>query len=206
MVVAALIISIAALLLSGFVALAVMEVVAERPAGPRQPAEDSIEEFELSPAVAGTSASSHGLPDRIDGASTHLVLVISPRCSMCKKLALSFDGKIPAHLTVVVAATDAVRMRKWAAESGLSLRRTVFDDDMAIVNGLEVSSSPTVVGFVNGTVAFVAGVGGRRALDDLLEQRIAILEQVPSVDAPEETDAAVSDTGDGSRGSRTRGP
>ena len=202
---AALIISIAALLLSGFVALAVMEMAAERPAAPGQPAEDSIEEFELSPAVAGTSASSHGLPDRIDGAPAHVVLVISPRCAMCNKLAVSFDGRIPAHLTVVVTAADAVRMRKWAAENGLPLPETVFDDDMTIANGLEVSSSPTAVGFVNGAAAFAAGVGGRRALDDLLEQRIAILGQVPSADAAAETDAAASNTGDGSRRSRTRG-
>ena len=182
MVVAALAISILALLLSGLVALAVMELVTERPPEVEQPADDSIEEFELSPEVAGTSASSHGLPEWIDGASAHLVLVVSPVCAMCRKLAASFGGEIPAHLTVVVTAADAVRMRKWARMSGLPLDEAVFDDDMSIVNGLEVSSSPTAVGIVGGKVAFSAAIGGRSALDELLKQRISILEQVPLVE------------------------
>ena len=187
---AALVISVVALLLCGLVALAVMELLADRPAGADQPAEDSIEAFELSPGVEGTVASLHGLPEQIDRTSAHLALVISPVCATCKKLAASFEGVIPGHLTVIVTASDAVKMRKWATVHGLPLDEAVFDDDMSIVNGLGVASSPAAVGFLDGRVAFAAHLGGRRALDDLLAQRIAVLEQVADRDAASGSDPA----------------
>ncbi len=179
MVEAALVISILALLLCGLLALAVMELVAGRPSEPDEPAEDLVEEFELPPETERTLASSHGLPDNIDQTSRHLVLVISPVCAMCQRLAASFEGAIPDHLTVVVTAADAVRMRKWAAIHGLPLDEVVFDDDMSIVDGLGISSSPAAVGFAGGRLAFAANLGGRQALDDLLAQRAATFGQVP---------------------------
>ena len=183
MVVAALVISIVALVLSGLVALAVMELLADRPIGAGEPAEDSIEAFELSPGVEGTVASLHGLPDRIDRTSAHLALVISPVCATCQKLAASFEGAIPDSVTVIVAAADAIQMRKWATVHGLPLDEVVFDDDMSIVNALGVTSSPAAVGILRGRVAFAAHLGGRRALDDLLAQRIEVLEQAAATKA-----------------------
>ena len=183
MVTAALVISIVALLACGLVALAVMELVSNRPPEAGPPAEDSIEAFELSPSVEGTLASSHGLPTRIDRTSTHLVLVISPVCAVCQQLAASFEGAVPAHLTVVVTAAAPTRMRKWASVNGLLLDEIVFDDDMAVVDGLGVTSSPAAVGFLGGRAAFGAHLGGRRALDDLLTQRFAIDEQVAAPEA-----------------------
>ena len=197
MAVAALVISILALLLCGLVALAVMELVAERPSEPGEPPDDQVEEFELLPEAVGTVASSHGLPDRIDRASTHLLLVISPVCVICQKLAASFEGAIPDRVTVVVTAADPVRMRNWAEFNGLPLDEVVFDDDMSIVNGLGVSSSPAAVGFALGRAAFAANLGGRRALDDLLAQGVAILEQVSSLPAAPGGDSRSADRGSG---------
>ena len=68
MVTAALIISIAALLASALCALAVMELIASRPSAGSEPRDDAIEHFELSSEVVGTTASSHGLADRLDDA------------------------------------------------------------------------------------------------------------------------------------------
>ena len=195
MVVAALVISIVALLLCGLVALAVMELLAGRPPEADQPAEDSIEAFDLSPGVEGAAASLHGLPDRIDRTSAHLALVISPVCATCAKLATSFEGAIPDHLTVIVTAADSVMMRKWASAHGLPLDEVVFDDDMSIVNGLGVTSSPAAVGFLRGRVAFAAHLGGRRALDDLLSQRIEVLEQAAAARAAPESDPSPVDPG-----------
>ena len=183
MVVAALVISIVALVLCGLVALAVMELLADGPRGADQPAEDSIEAFELSPGAEGTVASLHGLPGRIDRTSAHLALVISPVCATCQKLAASFEGAIPEYVTVIVTAADPIQMRKWAALHGLPLDEVVFDDDMSIVNGLGVTSSPAAVGFLGGKVAFATHLGGRRALDDLLAQRIEVLEQVAATES-----------------------
>ena len=177
MVVAALVISILALLLCGLVALAAMELVSDRLSGPREPAEDLVEEFELPAEVEGTAASSHGLPELLDRTVAHLVLVVSPVCATCQALAASFEGELPDGLTVVVTAADPVRMRKWASRQGLPVDDLVFDDDMSVVDGLGVSSSPAVVGTYNGRVAFAAHVGGRQAVDGLLIQRAVTGEQ-----------------------------
>ena len=177
MVAAALVISILALLLCGLVALAVMELVSDRPSGPGAPADDLVEEFELPAEVEGTAASSHGLPELLDRTARHLVLVISPVCATCQQLAASFGGELPDGLTVLVTAADPVRMRKWASLHGLPTDELVFDDDMSVVNGLGISSSPAVVGTYNGRVAFAAHVGGRRAVDSLLVQRMVAGEE-----------------------------
>lgn len=177
MEVAALVISIVALLLCGLVALAVMELVADRRSLSGTPAEDTIEESEIPAAVASTMASSHGLPSWIDQARTHVALVLSPVCATCHKLAASFQGSIPYGLTVVVTASDPARMRKWAAAQGLPSEELVFDDDMSIVNGLRIKSSPTAVGFVRGRPRLAANLGGRPALDNLMAQRPTMLDQ-----------------------------
>lgn len=179
MVVAALVISIVALSGCGLLALAVLELVAERPAGANEPSEDSFEEMELAPRVEGTLASSHGLPAPIDQSPTHLVLVVSPMCAKCQRLAGSFDGSIPEQLTVMVTASDPTRMRKWVTISGLDIDEVVLDDDMAIANSLGVESSPAVIGFVGGQAAFAGNIGGRSALDRLLAQQESIREDTP---------------------------
>lgn len=179
---AALVISLVALLASGLVALAVMELVAAGPAGPSAPAADLIEQFEVDDEVAGTLASSHGLPDAIDGAETHLVLFISPMCAMCAGIAESFDGEIPPDVTVVVTASHPQRQRQWASDHQLPADDVIFDDEMSIVNGLGVTSSPTVVGFGGGRVVFIAGIGGRPALEELLAQRAVTGEWISKED------------------------
>ena len=176
MVVAALVISILALLLCGLVALAVMELVTDRPPASSPPAEDAVEVFELPAAAEPALASSYGLPSGIDRTRAHMVLVISPVCAMCARLAASFEGAIPDDLTVVVTAADPARMRKWASAQSLSLDDVVFDDDMSIVNGLGVASSPAVVGFVRGRPSFAANLGGRHALDEVMAQRATALD------------------------------
>lgn len=183
MVLAALLISIVALLLSGLVALAVMELAADRSPARSEHAADVVEGFELPPEAEGIAASLHGLPRSIDETSTHLVLVVSPVCATCEKLVASFDGSIPDGLTVVVTASDPLRMRRWATAHGLSTGDLVFDDDMSIVNGLGVSSSPAAVGFIRGKAAFAVNLGGRPALDDLLARRASIPEEVTSPEA-----------------------
>ena len=170
MIAAALIISIVALIASALSALAVMELVANRPHGAPESEDTLIEEFEVPAKLAGTAASSHGLPDRIDQLDRHLVLIVSPVCTRCAEIADSLGGAIPDELTVVVTASAAARMRAWSRDRGLREDDVVFDDQMSIVGSLEVASSPTVVGFGGGGVAFVAGIGGPAALDELLAQ------------------------------------
>lgn len=191
MVVAALVIAVVALVLCGLVTLAVMELLAEH-GGSSDPAEDLFEAFDLAPEAVGAMASSVGLPEQMDGASVHVVLVVSPVCSACERLVRSFEGSVPDGLSIVVTAADPVRMRKWAEAHGLSLSGLVFDDDMSVVRGLGISSSPSVVGVLGGRIAFGAGIGGRRALDDLLTGRLGSFEMAiePS---PEPTVAATAD-------------
>lgn len=170
MIAAALIISIVALLAAALCALAVMELIANRPHETQEVDGALVEEFEVSSTVAGTAASSHGLPDRLDRLDRHLLLVVSPMCARCGAIAASLGGAIPDRLTVVVTASAPARMRAWCRDRGLPQDEVVFDDHMSIVGSLEVASSPTVVGFGGGRVVFAAGIGGPAALDDLLEQ------------------------------------
>ena len=169
----ALVVSIVALVLSALSALAVMELVAAGAPGVSRPDDDVIEEFEIPSEVVGTPAGSHGLPGWIEGTDRHVVLFVSPMCTMCAALVGTFDGVVPDGLTVVVTASHPARQREWAAAVGLPHDAAVFDDDMSIVARLEISSSPTVVGFGAGEVVFVAGVGGRPALDRVLDGRFA---------------------------------
>lgn len=170
MIIAALIVSIVALAVSALCALAVMELVASRSQGAPEADDALIEEFEVPANVAGTAASSHGLPEHIDHTDRHLVLVLSPMCIRCTAIASSLRGTVPDDLTVVVTASAPERMRVWSLERRLSADDVVFDDDMSIVGSLKVASSPTVVGFGAGRVVFAAGIGGDAALEELLEQ------------------------------------
>ena len=183
MVIAALVISAVALTSSALVALAVMEMTANRVAGPNGSTGNLVEQFEIPESVLGTVASDHDLPAWIDAKDRHLVLFVSPMCTLCGGIVGSFHGDVPEGLTVVVTASHAPRQRDWAAVHGLPASETLFDEDMAIVSALGVSSSPTVVGFGVGRVAFMAGVGGRAALDDLLEQRITFAERTESMES-----------------------
>lgn len=183
MVTVALIVASVSLGVSLLVALAVIELVADGGLSRTGPAEDEIENFELSPAAAGVMASGHGLPAWIDGSAMHVVLVVSPMCTMCAKLSESFAGDIPPEVTVVVTAGAPARKRDWAAERGLPLDEVVFDDDMSIVNSLGVMSSPTAVGFGSGRPSFSVGLGGRAALDSLLEQMETIGRDRPAAAA-----------------------
>ena len=180
-----------ALVLCGLVALAVMELLAER-TGSSEPADDLLEEFDLAPEAVGALASSVGLPKQMDRASVHVVLVMSPVCSACERLARSFEGSIPDGLSAVVTAADPVRMREWAAAQGLPPAELVFDDDMSVVGALGVSSSPTAVGVLEGRIAFGARIGGRRALDDLVTGRLAFVGKFPEP-FPEPATAGAAD-------------
>lgn len=170
MIAAALIISIVALIASALCALAVMELITTRSGGVPVAEGSLVEEFEVSSDVAGTAASSHGLPDRLDRLDRHLVLVVSPVCVRCAEIVASLGGVVPGELTVVVTAAAPARMRTWCIELGLPPDEVVFDDHMAIVGSLQVASSPTVVGLGGGKVVFAAGIGGPAALERLLEE------------------------------------
>ncbi len=196
MVTVALVVAAVSLGVSLLVALAVIELVADRGSSRAGPADDEIENFELSPSVAEVPASGHGLPAWIDDTVRHVVLVVSPMCAMCAKLAESFAGTVPSAVTVVVVAGAPDRKRDWASGRGLPLDEVVFDDDMSIVNSLGVTSSPTAVGFGRGMPSFSVGLGGRAALDSLLEQMDVIGRDSPT--------AAMAGSGSGGSGSASR--
>ncbi len=193
MVVGALVISCLALLLSALVALAVMELVADGASTQRPPSDDTIQELDMSAGVAGTPASSHGLPEWVDRTETQMALIVSPMCGMCEGLVRSFEGVVPEGIIVVVTAAEATRQREWATVLKLSHDKAVFDDDMSIVNSLGVSSSPTIVAFSGGRVVFMVGIGGRSALDTLLKQRLEDLRWNSHAQAESNTNLSLSD-------------
>ncbi|WP_419946121.1 hypothetical protein [Candidatus Poriferisodalis sp.] len=179
MALAALILSAVALLLVVLVALAILELLVQRPAGDQEPP-DAIEEFDLASGAEGALASSLGLPRALDDLPSRLVLVVSPMCAACHRLVASFEGVVPEHVLVLVSAANPARLRQWSAAAGLPHDEIVFDDDMAVVNSLGVTSSPAAVGFVRGRAAFGVNVSGRGALDALVSQRLDIDVAPPS--------------------------
>ena len=171
MIIAALTISIVTLLVSAVVGLAVMELLAngtpststsDRP-------DDVLTKFELSNGAIGTALSKHGLPRWLDSEAVHVVLFVSPVCSLRDALVGSLKGVVPAGLTLTVTAADPVRQREWASAHDLDLGEVVFDDDRSIVDSLGVTSSPTAIGVEHGKVLFAAAVGGPNALTELLD-------------------------------------
>ena len=117
----------------------------------------------------GTALSEHGLPRWLDSEAVHVVLFVSPVCSLCDALVGSLKGVVPAGLTLTVTAADPVRQREWASAHDLDLGEVVFDDDRSIVDSLGVTSSPTAIGVEHGKVLFAAAVGGPNALTELLD-------------------------------------
>ena len=171
MIIAALTISIVALLVSAVVGLAVMELLANSTPSTStsdQP-DDVLTKFELSNGAIGTALSEHGLPRWLDSEAVHVVFFVSPVCSLCDALVGSLKGVVPAGLTLTVTAADPVRQREWASAHDLDLGEVVFDDDRSIVDSLGVTSSPTAIGVEHGKVLFAAAVGGPNALTELLD-------------------------------------
>ena len=171
MIIAALTISIVTLLVSAVVGLAVMELLANGTPSTStsdQP-HDVLTKFELSNGAIGTALSEHGLPRWLDSEAMHVVLFVSPVCSLRDALVGSLKGVVPAGLTLTVTAADPVRQREWASAHDLDLGEVVFDDDRSIVDSLGVTSSPTAIGVEHGKVLFAAAVGGPNALTELLD-------------------------------------
>ncbi len=171
MIIAALTISIVTLLVSAVVGLAVMELLANGTPSTStldQP-DDVLTKFELSNGAIGTALSEHGLPRWLDSEAVHVVLLVSPVCSLRDALVGSLKGVVPAGLTLTVTAADPVRQREWASAHDLDLGEVVFDDDRSIVDSLGVTSSPTAIGVEHGKVLFAAAVGGPNALTELLD-------------------------------------
>lgn len=169
MIVLALIISTAALAISLFVALALMEVIAHTELA------SSVEELEaseldLNAGAIGSSPSSHGMPAHLDDIASGVVLFLSPVCKTCSAIARSFDGSIPEDVTVVATAADSVRLEKWVAEHNLPTEHIVVDDDYTIVDSLGITGTPAVLGLSYGAIAFALAVPNGASLKKVLAQ------------------------------------
>lgn len=180
MIILALVIAVFSLVISVFLSLAIMELLANGVAGPRPeagPDEDNLVELELGEDVLDSHAADHGLAlatpaeDGLD-----LLLVLSPKCTRCGEIADSLPSELPPGLTVLVTAADRPTMEQWAGSHGIAKLPVIYDDEASVVGSLGISGSPSVVAFVAGRVRYAAAVGGLQVVEQLLMSRYQSLE------------------------------
>lgn len=169
MVVVALVASLAALGISLFLALAMVELVNQHSeAAPR--IEKEIIDLDLSDSVVGHRLSELGL-EEFD-TPTGMILLLSPTCTACLHIANGFDGVIPPFVRVVVTAGEPSRLRRWALDRRLPRDEMLFDDDRMIADALSISSSPSIIGISDNAVAFGAGVSNSEAFREVYDQML----------------------------------
>ncbi|HEV2853723.1 MAG TPA: hypothetical protein VHC97_13045 [Thermoanaerobaculia bacterium] len=123
-------------------------------------------------ALLGRSPSQYGLPSRLDGEAFAAMLLISPRCHTCARVAAELSkGGIPRELTVVVTGAEEAETRKWLQGLGLSASDVILDHDYQIVNSMALYTTPSLVRIVDGRFAGASTIPSYRALRSVLDEQ-----------------------------------
>ena len=125
------------------------------------------ERLHLPETASGLAASAAGLPSDIDATDRHVALFVSVSCPVCHRIVASFQGTVPAGLTVVVTDTDLRKARRWVRRA--RLQGSVVADDGSVAAALGIAAAPTAVGFFGGAARFALRLRGAGALGRLLE-------------------------------------
>lgn len=169
MVGVAIVVSSVALGVSLFLALAMIELVnAQRQVAPR--IDKEIIDLGLSEDVVGHHLTEFGLEELSH--PTGMILLLSPTCTACQRLADTFAGVIPSFVRVLITAGEPNKLRKWAEDRRLPLDEVVFDDNRLIADQLTISSSPSIIGVYDNTVAFAVGVSNSEAFGTIYDQML----------------------------------
>lgn len=126
---------------------------------------------DVTSAVMGGLPSQHGLPRRLDGEAFAAMLLLSPRCHTCARVATELSKKgIPRELTVVVTGAEEAEARRWLEGLGLSGSDVVLDHDYRIVNSMAMYTTPALVRIVDGRFAGAWAIPSYRALRTILDE------------------------------------
>ena len=115
--------------------------------------------------------SQYGLPRRLDDEAFAAVLLLSPRCHTCARVAAELSKGIPRELTVVVTGAEEAETRKWLQGLGLAADDVILDHDYQIVNSMALYTTPALVRIVDGRFAGASTIPSYRALRSVLDEQ-----------------------------------
>ncbi|MCB1037332.1 MAG: hypothetical protein KDD47_26110 [Acidobacteria bacterium] len=139
---------------------------------------------ETTRAILGRSSGELGLPRRLEGTS-FVMLLLSPKCLTCGRLAQRMAPEVPSDVALVVTASDEENAIGWLGSVGIDPEDAILDTDLEIANAFELYTTPAVVRFHNGRALGAWSIASYRALKTVLAQEppeIA-LEDTSSLDA-----------------------
>jgi hypothetical protein len=123
-------------------------------------------------SLLGRLPSQHGLPRRLDGEAFAVMLLLSPRCHTCARVAAELSkAGIPRELTVVVTGAEEAETRKWLQGLGISEGDVILDHDYQIVNSMALYTTPALVRIVDGRFASASTLPSYRALRSVLDEQ-----------------------------------
>lgn len=125
---------------------------------------------DVTSALMGRLPSQHGLPHRLDGEAFGAMLLLSPRCHTCARVAAELSKGLPPGLTVVVTGAEEKIAREWLQGLELSSDDVILDHDYQIVNSMALYTTPALIRIIDGRFAAAWTIPSYRALQSILAQ------------------------------------
>lgn len=122
-------------------------------------------------SLIGRVPSQYGLPRRLDGEAFAAMLLLSPRCHTCARVAAELSKGIPQGLTVVVTGAEEAIAREWLQGLGLAADDVILDHDYHIVNSMALYTTPALVRIIEGRFAGAWTIPSYRALRSVLDEK-----------------------------------
>jgi hypothetical protein len=129
--------------------------------------------------VAGTAPSLYGLPGALDSTNSAVVLFLSDKCSTCRTLAASLEGRsLPLGLWVIVEAATENAAQAFVETLGLNTQqadgRVLVDVDGAIASRIGLDTTPVGFQITNGRVVEATTVPSVRYFQSIVPTPIQL--------------------------------
>ena len=125
---------------------------------------------DVTSGLLGHIPSEHGLPRHLDDEAFAAMLLLSPRCHTCARVAAELSKGIPPGLTVVVTGAEEKATRQWLEGLRLPEDEVILDLDYRIVNSMALYTTPALIRIIEGRFAAAFTVPSARALKRLLDE------------------------------------
>lgn len=125
---------------------------------------------DVTSSLIGRIPSHYGLPRQLDSEAFAAMLLLSPRCHTCARVAAELSKSIPQGLTVVVTGAEESVAREWMQGLGLSPDDVILDHDYGIVNRMALYTTPALVRIIEGRFAGAWTIPSYRALRSVMNE------------------------------------
>lgn len=125
---------------------------------------------DVTSALLGHFPSEYGLPRELDDEAFSAMILLSPRCHTCARVATELAKGVPPGLAVVVTGAEEKEARKWLLGLGLSEEDVILDHGYRIVNSMALYTTPAFIRILDGRFAGAWTVPSPRALHTLLDE------------------------------------